>query len=105
MNFFEKLKTMTIRLKVKNSAIEPLCAVNIVQIYIFMDQFFISFDQIFIKYLFEETKNGTITLISRKKTVLLVYCFYLCLSLRVKACFETKFFRELVYPCENDVVL
>ena len=51
MNFFEKLKNMTIRLKVKNSAIEPPFEENVVPIYLFMDQFLISFDQIFIKTL------------------------------------------------------
>ena len=40
---------MTIRLKVKNSAIEPPCEENVVPIYLFMDQFLISIYQIFIK--------------------------------------------------------
>ena len=39
MNIFGKLKNMTIRLKVKNSAIEPPCEVNVVQMYILMNQF------------------------------------------------------------------
>ena len=57
-----------------------------------------------IKHLLKEN-NAAITLFSRKKTILLVNCFYLCLSLRVKACLETEFFRKLVYPCEKDIVL